>query len=223
MTRDNNTNPAVDAARLTAACTDVRKALPDVRALLPEPQGRPRTGVISRHTPNASEPWQGEAAAVYWTIHFGARQLEDTCRINIGLGAHHPPRGGSSPNTNTALRLIADYGSTLTPDALADARRRVESWVTAIGQLTDVDYADTWVPVPRSPGNIPPACPYCHLFTLRMAPRREIVRCFNPPCRDNDARPPVARMERGRLTGDGMLVFADTTVVHYREEVAETA
>jgi hypothetical protein len=60
------------------------------------------------------------------------------------------------------------------------------------------------------------------MFTLRMAVRREIVRCFNPACRDNDGLAPVARMERGRLTGDGMLVFADTTVVHYREEVAET-
>jgi hypothetical protein len=60
------------------------------------------------------------------------------------------------------------------------------------------------------------------MFTLRMAVRREIVRCFNPACRDNDGHAPVARMERGRLTGDGMLVFADTTVVHYREEVAET-
>lgn len=213
---------ASDAARLTTACRDVRKALPDVAALLPEPQGRPRNGTIGRHAPESSEPWQGEAAAVYWSIHFGARNVEDECRYAIGLKPRNPRRGGSADNTDEALKQIADYGPALPADFLAEVRRRAERWSTSIDQLSAIDLADLWEPVPRRPGALPPACPYCELFTLRMTVRREIVRCFNPACRDDNDQPPVARMERGRLTGNGMLVFNDSTVVHYREEVAET-
>lgn len=211
-----------DAARLTAACTDVRKSLADVAALLPEQQGKPRVGTIGRHPPESAEPWQGEAAAAYWTIHFGARNVEDVCREHVGLPPLRPRRGGSSANTDEALRMIANCAPTLPADILRAVRARVEKWATMIEQLSDIDLADVWVPVPRQPGALPPACPYCTLFTLRMTVRREIVRCFNPACRDADGRPPIARMERGRLTGDGMLVFADQTVVHYRGEAAET-
>jgi hypothetical protein len=221
--REQQTNTAAaDAARLTTACNDVRKSLADVAALLPEPQGKPKLGTIGRHPPESSEPWQGEAAAVYWSIHFGVRNLEDVCRDAIGLDPITPRRGGSDTNTGEALKAIAGCAPTLEPGILAEVRRRAESWVTAIERLSDIDLADVWVPVPRQPGAMPPACPYCTLFTLRMTVRRELVRCFNPACRDGDDRPPAARMERGRLTGDGMLVFNDSTVVHYREEVAET-
>lgn len=222
MSEQQITSEQADAARLTSACNDVRKSLADVAALLPEPQGRPRLGTIGRHAPESSEPWQGEAAAVYWNIHFGARNLEDACRYAVGLKPRNPRRGGSAENTDEALMIIGNYGATLPADFLREVRRKVEGWSTAIDRLSDIDLADVWVPVPRTKGALPPACPYCTLFTLRMTVRREIVRCFNPVCRDSDNRPPMARMERGRLTGDGMLVFNDSTVVHYREEVAET-
>lgn len=205
-----------DADRLRTACTGVRDALALVAALLPEPQGRPQTGTIGRHAPESSEPWQGEAASVYWTVHFGARQLEDTCRADIGLPPLHPGRGGSSANTDAALRAIADTAPTMTTGTLTHTRRKVEGWLTAIEQIPDIDLADTWNPVPRQPGALPPVCPYCHTFALRMATARQLVRCFNPPCRDTDDRPPVARMETG-LSG-GVLVFGDGLVVHYREE-----
>lgn len=223
MSREQQTtSDQADAARLTTAVRDVRKALSDVADLLPEPQGRPRSGTIGRHAPESSEPWQGEAAAVYWTVHFGARRVEDDCRTDIGLPPHSPARGGSDSNTYAALTAIGNHGPTLTAATLKAVRRTVEGWATAIDRLSDIDQADVWVPVPRTPGALPPACPYCALFTLRMTVRREIVRCFNPACRDSDNRPPIARMERGQLTGDGMLVFADQTVIHYRGEAAET-
>jgi hypothetical protein len=211
-----STTDQADADRLTAAVGDILKSLADVAALLPEPSGRPQTGTIGRHAPESSEPWQGAAAAVYWTIHFGARQLEDVCRADIGLPPQDPARGGSAANTDDALRAVASTAPTMTAGALNAARRRVEAWLTAIQQIPDIDLADTWVPVPRQPGSLPPTCPYCTTFSLRMAPARQVVRCFNPPCRDTDDRPPVARMENG-LSG-GVLVFGDGQVVHYREE-----
>jgi hypothetical protein len=211
-----------DAARIDTAVGHIRTSLTDVAALLPEPQGRPRTGTIGRHSPEGSEPWQGAAAAVYWDIHFGARNLEDVCRTAIGLPAHTPPRGGSTANTDEALRAISGTTTSLPPGMLAEVRRRVERWSTAIDQMPDVDRADTWVPVPRQPGALPPACPYCTMFTLRMSVRRELVRCFNPPCRDGNDRPAVARMDRNRITGDGVLVFGDGIVIHYREAAQTT-
>lgn len=207
-----------DADRLYAAVGKVLEDYEQVAALLPEPQGKPKLGTIGRHAPESSEPWQGEAASVYWSIHFGARRLEDAVRTDIGLSPHEPVRGGSDGNTVDALRAIRNAATTMTAGMLHTCVRRVEGWHTAIMRMTDIDQADTWVPVPRQPGHLPPTCPYCTNFTLRMSTGREIVRCFNPPCRDGDGKRPVARMERGRLTGDGMLVFGDQTVVHYREE-----
>lgn len=209
-----NTAARSDQHRIIAAVADIQSGLTQVAALLPEPQGRPRTGTIGRHSPEGSEPWQGAAAAVYWAIHFGVRRLEDTLRAALGLTSAN--RGGSTANTGHALAGIINCAPSLETGLLRDTRTQVERWATAITQLPDIDLADVWVPVPRQPGALPPACPYCENFTLRMTVRRELVRCFNPPCRDHDGRPPVARMERGRLTGDGMLVFGDQTVIHYR-------
>jgi hypothetical protein len=204
-----------DAQALADAIDAVRLRLNDVAALLPEPQGQPRLGTIGRHTPGGSEPWQGAAAAVYWTIHFGVRRLEEHVRTDIGL--EPATRGGSATNTREALTAIANAAAAMSPTMLATCRRRAQRWANAIDQLPDIDQADMWVPVPRNPGNLPPACPYCHLFTLRMAVRRGLIRCFNPACRDNNDNPPVARMEQSRLNADGLLVFGDGTVIHYRE------
>lgn len=213
---------AADTARLSDAISHVRTYLTDVAALLPEPHGKPRIGTIGRSAPESSEPWQGAAAATYWTIHFGCRRLEEQIRADLGFEPHRPPRGGSTANTDEALRAIDRAAPTMTPDMLAVARRRAERWSTSIDQLTDIDRADTWVPVPRQPGALPPACPYCAMYTLRMSVQRELVRCFNPPCRDGNDRPPIARMDRNRLTGDGVLVFGDGTVIHYREAAQTT-
>jgi hypothetical protein len=214
MGTDISTATRSDQARVTAAVAEILTGLTQVAALLPEPQGRPRTGTIGRHAPEGSEPWQGAAAAVYWGIHFGVRRLEDTLRAALGLAPTN--RGGSTANTDHALTAIVNACPTIDPKLLRDVRQQVERWANAITQLPDIDLADMWVPVPRQPGALPPACPYCENFTLRMTVRRELVRCFNPACRDHDGRSPVARMERGRLTGDGMLVFGDQTVIHYR-------
>jgi len=193
-------------------------ALPRVRQLLPEPDGSgPQTGTIGRHAPESSEPWQGAAAAVYWTIHFGARRLEDVLRADVGLPPVHPERGGSEANTISALVQISRHGSTCTVGTLKIAIRRVTNWVRAINRLDDHDQAEDWRPLPRVAGTLPPDCPFCQLLTLKMNTRREVVRCFNPTCKDTEGNPPVARMERGRMSGMAQLVFRDGREVDYRE------
>lgn len=184
--------------------------------LLPEPSGRSGSS-IGRRPPSSGEPWNPEAAGVYWRIHAGARDLENELRHARAFGPLSPPRGGTRANTIEALRAIGLLAVGLPEETLRRAADRVERWANAARRCRDLDELDRWVPVPQVPGSLPPACPYCESFSLRMSLGRSEVRCFKPGCLDMDGHQPVARMEPGRLTGSGILVFRDETVVHYAD------
>lgn len=185
--------------------------------LMLEPSGKgPATGTIGRHAPESSEPWQAEAANAYWAIHFGIRQLRDDLRQAAGLEPSELT--GSGTHTIRAIRDVSNLSTIIPEDLLADARYQVERWVDAARKIRDIDEVESWVPVPRVPGAEPPVCPYCKTLSLRMSRLRQEVHCLYPGCRDQQGRPVRARMEPGRLTGQGMLVFQDDTVVAYREE-----
>ncbi len=215
------TQPAAEQQHhLAQAVNACIRALPHIRDLLPEPDsGGPRTGTIHRSQAEAREPWQGAAAAVYWTIHFGARRLETDLRVAIGLNPRSPARGGSEANTIDALLALNNLTPTADPKLIAATARRVEAWVSAVDRLEDMDRAEDWRPLPRTPGQLI-VCPFCNTLSLRVNLRREVVRCFNPACRDSEGNPPVARMERGIMSGLNQLVFRDGREVDYRE-VAE--
>jgi hypothetical protein len=221
MSRPRHALPpdAGDLARLSAACSalaDRRDGLLHrLRSLLREPPGQHPVGTIGRHAAQASEPWHGDAAGVYWQVHFGARELEFILLRVRGLPVR--PRGGSHDNTLAALTALPGLASAGPGEIVRRAANRVERWVAAARRIHDVDEAERWMPVPRIAGAMPPVCPYCGYLSLRMSRERGEVRCFTPHCYDLDGRRPVARMERGEHTGEGMLVFGDDTVVHYRE------
>lgn len=185
--------------------------------ILSEPNGAPATGAIGRRPPAGREPWNPEAAAVYWRVHSGARDLEKDLRHARAIPPLLPPRGGSETNTIEALRAVSLLAVALPDDLLRRAADRVERWANAARRVRDLDELDKWVPVPQVPGSLPPACPYCESFSLRMSLGRSEVRCFKPGCLDMDGHQPVAKMEPGRLTGSGILVFRDETVVHYAD------
>lgn len=209
------TTADADHEHLAAAVGQARSLLPHLRHLLLQPAGRgPATGTIGRHAPESSEPWNAEAAHAYWAIYFGARQLADELRTAAGI---HPRHYGAAA-TDTALDDILAAAVTIPAELLTQARATAEHWVTTANRITDIDTADTWAAVPRVPGAQPPVCPYCTTLSLRMSLARQEVRCFNPDCRDHDEKPVRARMERGRISGEGRLYFGDGTVVAYREE-----
>lgn len=217
---DTTRSQAALQQHVVEATTICTLALPHIRQLLPEPNGRPQTGTIGRHSPASSEPWQGQAAAVYWMIHFGARRLEEQLRDALDFLPRDTPRGGSEANTIAALEQIARYAAAIPLDHLAATVRALDAWVNAVDRLDDADGAEEWRPLPRTPGQLIP-CPYCRTLALRMNLARETVRCFNPPCRDTDGNSPVARIVRGLMSGDTQLVFRDGREVDYRE-VAES-
>lgn len=208
---------AAKLARLDEDSTLCVTSLPHIRDLMPEPDVTgPQTGTIGRHAPESSEPWQGQAAAVYWTIHYGARRLEVDLREQLGLPPVQPARGGSEANTISALLAIPRLATTLPGPAVAIAGDVVSRWVRLIDQLDPHRGLDNsapdwhWRPLPKRDGRSF-ACPYCETFALRLNIARMTVRCFNTGCRDGDDQPPVARAAHDRL------VFRDGHVVDYRE------
>ena len=205
-----------DLARLTAVLREVERLLPCLADLLPETGGQgPQTGVIGRHAPKSSEPWQAEAAHAYTDLHAGIRTTVNEMRYELNMAAMQ--WRGHDDATGHVLKLIGNYGPALSPDSLAEHIERLERWVTAAKQIADIDEAERWVPVPKVPGGKPPRCPYCGTYGLRMARRRGEVRCIYPDCTDGDGKPTRARMEPGGMSGEGILVFGDATTMHYRE------
>jgi hypothetical protein len=206
-----------DTDRLDYALGDVAKLLPVLSSLLPETGGSgPQTGVVDRHPPGSSEPWQADAAAAYWTIHAGIRDIANGMRTERGM-ARLVWRGHDDA-TAQVLRQIRNYAPVVEPGTVTAAATRIEGWLASARQIPDIDEVERWVPVPRVAGAKPPACPYCGTFSLRMARRQGVVRCFYPGCADKDGRPTRASMEPGAATGEGILVFGDSTTMHFREE-----
>jgi hypothetical protein len=220
--RHRQSPPDDDLARLTDALRDIERLLPGLSSLLPEAGGQgPQTGVIGRHAPASSEPWQAEAAAAYWTIHAGIRSMLNEMRYERGM----QPMiwRGHDDATGRVLQMLRNYAPAVSAETLAEAADRLESWLTSARQIADIDEAERWVPVPSAPGGKPPRCPYCRTYNLRMARRRGEVRCLYPGCVDGSGNPTRARMEWGRMSGEGILVFGDDTTMHYREpEQADT-
>jgi hypothetical protein len=206
-----------DASRLRQALAEIEALMPVLSALLPETGGQgPQTGVIGRHAPESSEPWQSEAATAYWTIHAGLRFMANSLRIERGL--REQVWRGQDDATAHVIKRIRNLIPGASDDLIAESLRDVERWITAAKSIADIDETERWVPVPRARGAKPPKCPYCKTFSLRMARRRGEVRCFFPGCTDSDDRPTRARMEHGAATGDGMLVFGDDTTLHFRKD-----
>lgn len=202
--------------RLSDAIADAADMLTAVRSMLPEQTNTgPHTGTIGRHAPESHEPWNQPAADAYWNLHFGPSKLIAGVRYELGLRRvpdDRLPVGWEAMSTLGRLLGAA-------PEALIKrVTNRLESWATAARRVPGVGEEEDWAPVPAIPGAKPPECPYCGTFGLRMLRLKGEVRCFLPGCRDADGNPTRARMERGKLTGDGMLVFRDGTTLAFGGE-----
>lgn len=201
--------------RLNAACRDVAVLLPILEGLMLEPSGSgPRTGVIGRSVPSSREPWERQAATVYWDAYFGARALARTMRASVGLNL---PLFDDAYGAD-ALGIVRDVAPAVPDPVLRQAVRVIEGWATRARRIDAIDEAEAWSPVPVVAGLEHPRCPYCKTYGLRMRRRRGEVRCFYPECRDADGHPTRARMEPGRMTGEACLVFDDGSTLHFRSE-----
>lgn len=195
-------------SRLLRAADEADERLVRLAPLLAEPEGEgPSTGTIGRHVPESKEPWAARAAAAYWDLYFGAREL---ARIMRGAARmRRPPDVCGSE----ALAIVRNMAPGAQEFILRGVTRKLERWVAQADQVPAIDEGEPWVALPAMPGRRPLACPYCATFGLRMLRRKGEVRCFFPSCKDADGNPTRARMEPGRMTGEERLIFGDGTTM----------
>lgn len=206
--------PAEEIPMLVA---ELKALLPRLAELLPEQVADPTRGTLSHHRVTGSPaPWHPEAGPVLMTIHAGAREVETLLRYHL-TGRLGEDRGGSDGNTEAALEAIVRlvYG---VPDDLARfVRRELDRWIEQARQIRDIGESERWIPIHVPKGQLPPACPYCRTYSLRVAQESGRVRCANPRCEDGSGQRPAGRIDRNRLDGSAMLVWADGRTIYYGE------
>jgi hypothetical protein len=193
------------------AAADLADYLPLLEALLPEHAAEGQPSVTMSGSTESRPPWNPAAGDVLTTIHAGARRLERQLRVDAGLPVR--ARGGSSENTLRAIRSIADIGATAPRGVAAEAARKLASWASSAARLPGIDEAPTWTPLRRgSPAGLPPACPYCGTYSLRVARPSGVVACFLPGCADSDGSRPLGRPDYSKVTGRPVLAWNDGLV-----------
>jgi hypothetical protein len=192
--------------RLYSATGAARYRLECLAPLLTEPESAgPQTGTIGRHAPESSEPWAQQAAAAYFDLYFGAREMARAMRGIMGI---RRPIGDEACGA-AGLAIVDNMAPSVPPFMLRGVTRNLERWVRQAEQVAAIDEDEPWEPLPRVAGHAELACPYCDTYALRMLKRKGEIRCFFPGCTDTDGRPTRARMEPGRMTGEERLIFGD--------------
>jgi hypothetical protein len=196
--------------------------LASVSMLIAEPDIEPGPG---RGVPAARLPGNVAALAAELDAHRFVRQLEASLRLAVA-GHAGRARGGSDNNTREALAAIARMstaaeeiktrhktadGRNITAAALA--AKLLDRMTRVIGQLPAVDEFPRWERIRPGPGGLPPRCPNCVTFSLRVAVQSGAVICVFPGCKDLDGNsPPQARLELSRLNSEPVLAWKDGTV-----------
>lgn len=165
------------------------------------------TGFIRGAHQDSRIPGNIAAMMVALEAHEFVRRLEASLRLAVtGRTGHR--RGGSDANTKAALAAIVNLGEAVHEDAAADAARLLERFITLIGQLPAVDTVPRWERIRPGPGGLPPKCPWCETFSLRVAICSGQVLCVFPGCADEIGNsPPRGRLDLSRVTGSPVLVW----------------
>lgn len=188
---------------------ELRRLLTQLQHLLPQQVTDPTQGTTTRHQVTGSPaPWHPEAGPLLMTIHAGVRELEENLRYLV-TGHTGQPRGGSDANTLAALDAITTLIHGVPETAATRVRNQLAAWVQQAREIRDIGEAEKWVPIHVPRGELPPECPYCGTYSLRVAQETGRVRCFNQECRDSDGRRPSGWIDRNRVTGEAVLVWAD--------------
>ncbi|RVX41148.1 hypothetical protein EDD27_3618 [Nonomuraea polychroma] len=194
--------------------TELKALLPRLQELLPEPVADPTKGTMSHHKISGSPaPWHPEAGGVLMTIRAGVRELEDDLRYHV-TGHTGEGRGGSDGNTVAALDTIVRLVHGVDDEMARDACHRLNRWIEQARQIRDIGESEKWIPIRVSKG-LPPACPYCNTYSIRLAQQSGRVVCVNVRCEDGNAERPRGRIDKNRLDGSAMLVWADGRSTYY--------
>lgn len=188
---------------LTQACTDLGRWLAVAEALLAQPDEQPKERAGS--TPFSRPPWNGEVASALFQAHADIRDLESEMRLEVtGTVRRNSDRPG---NTGAVLTAIASMGVAVTRPHCDRAVRKLTRLALAIRRLPAVDEALRWERIRPTAGAMPPACPFCECFSLRVAVQAGLVACFNPECYDENGERAQGRLDISRLDGSPILAW----------------
>lgn len=162
-------------------------------------------GTRTRTAPASRPPWNGAAENAAMDAWEGLRRLEASLRLAV-TGRPGRRRGGSDANTQQAIDAIEALGNAVTVPAMATAARILDNWSRQIQQLPAIDQHER-------PQKVTALCPYCGYPMLRVYPRSGRVTCLRVgACQDSDGHHPVGSLDVSRLTGDGVIRWADGLV-----------
>ncbi|MGW5259655.1 hypothetical protein ACWEQG_01690 [Microbispora sp. NPDC004025] len=217
---------------------ELRPLIAQLQELLAEPVEDATKGSTQSHKVTGSPaPWHAEAGPLLLTIHAGVRDLEADLRYHLTGHTRlrvqyqttgqrdgrtvrrvlkgEAPRGGSDANTTAALDAITHLVHGVPDDIARQARAQLDTWVRQAREVRDIGEAEKWIPIHVPKGALPPECPYCRTFSLRIAQESGRVRCANVRCEDSNGERPRGRIDKNQLNGDAMLVWADGRTIYY--------
>ncbi|GAA0374804.1 hypothetical protein GCM10009530_26660 [Microbispora corallina] len=204
------------AEEIPALVAELKPLLAQLQELLAEPVADATKGSTQHHKVSGSPaPWHAEAGPLLMTIHAGVRELERDLRYHV-TGRLAEDRGGSDSNTTAALDAIARLVHGVPDDLARRARNELDTWVRQAREVRDIGESERWVPIRVSKG-LPPAWPYCKTYSLRMTRESGRVACSNAKCEDSRGERPRGRIDKNRLDGSAMLVWADGRTIYYGE------
>ncbi|MER7063968.1 hypothetical protein [Streptomyces albidoflavus] len=203
------------AEEIPQLVSELRPLIAKLQELLPEPVVDPTRGTMSHHKVTGSPaPWHAEAGPVLLEIHAGVRELEQDLRYHV-TGHTGTARGGSDGNTIAALDSIVRLAYGVDDEMAREAARRLNRWIEHGMQIRDIGESEKWIPIHVPKGQLPPACPYCKTFSIRLAQESGRVACSNPRCEDEKGERPRGRIEKNQLDGTPTLVWADGRAQYY--------
>ncbi|MGP4092969.1 hypothetical protein [Nonomuraea sp. KM90] len=209
------------AEEIPELVTEIKQILPRLEQLLPEPVADATKGSTQHHKVTGSPaPWHPEAGPMLLVIHAGVRELEDDLRYHV-TGHTGAGRGGSNGNTTAALDSIVRLVHGVDDDMARDARGRLDRWIEQAWQIRDIGESEKWIPIHVPKGQLPPACPYCKTYSIRLAQESGRVVCSNAKCVDEKGERPRGRIDKNQLDGTPVLTWADgRAIYHYGSQEA---
>lgn len=201
--------PTTLLARVTSTAAQSWKLNGLLELLVPFPE---RTGDDSGRSGtkvDAPLPWNSQAAMLVTELHAETRRLE--LALNLRVVGRRPARGGSSENTELALRAICRLCEAVDDDEVRAVLRQLSNWVgrarVALGHGAPLRR----LPRQGGEGGGEPRCPWCTFQTLRFRPVPGTIVCVNPGCRDDDGRRPLGWLEVEAI-GTGVIRWQDGAV-----------
>lgn len=154
---------------------------------------------------HASMPWNGRVAFLIMELHELARRLE--AELLAGVSGRERTRGGSSANTDQALKAIVNLAEATPDDQVLETLRQLDRWCThaelALGLIDGLAH------LPARDGEPEMRCPWCDYLTLRVKRATATAHCVNPGCvyGPEDRRRPTGSVETDILTGEIMIYW----------------